>query len=454
MHKWQREHPTSLPPRTPYYLLLVFVPLIRRPLVAVTAAGILGLWLVWRWRHRRFALSPYCLRLERGRLWRRTVYIPLYRIATLSIRRPLWLRLLRAAQVTVDTDAGIPHTDARLTVTNAQAALFLPQADSARAHAVAAKRLWLLAVLSSDSPGGVILLAAAVRQSSLLLGEHVQQTLWNNFEAAADMLERLPRVTAMVILTLVCGWTVGAVRHLLRHLPFAVHRGDDTLTIYAGWLTRRIHCCTVDAIHYTDQRQTLIACLLRRHTVYIRCAGYGKDKATTAVVVPPCSLRQAQRELAAVLPSLTPVSLRYRPCRGAGIRYMRLPLAILTLLLLIALPSTHPFPLWQGWIRHMAIMGLFPCCWWMTVHCIAHRRAGIGYADGRYTLCYSRGLTLHCTTIPRHKIAAVKIRQTPRQQRRGACDLFLYTYHAWRRPHRVRHLAIQDVGTLFPIKEV
>ena len=86
-----------------------------------------------------------------------------------------------------------------------------------------------------------------------------------------------------------------------------------------------------------------------------------------------------------------------------------------------------------------------PCLWLLTVRILDRCTAGLGYAGGRYTLCYSRRLTLHRVTVPVDKVAAVHIRQSLWQRRRGVCDLKLYSYHEFRHPHRVRHLRLEDV---------
>jgi len=450
MHKRRREHPASLPAKAPYYLLLLLVPLTQGITEAVlTAIGLLFYWILRRlWRF--FTITPQGLQLERGLLLRQTTHIPLSRITTLTIERPLWLRIVGAARILVDTDGGTRWAaDARLTVPNRHARLFLSDSDGALWRP-RGWRLWLLAVLSSDSFGGVLLLVTILRQSSILLGEGIRQTVLDNLEAAAKMLTAIPRTAALLILILLCGWLVGALRHLMRHLPFAVHRGEQTITIYAGWLTRRIYCCALDAIHYTDSRQTLTGYLFRRHTVYISCTGYGKDKNTLAVILPPGGRIQTQRELAAMLPALTPVTVTLRPCRGALWRYCRLPLILLIVLPLLGTGAGMLFPLWRELIRYLALMGVFPCLWLLAVGILDRHRAGIGYADGKYTLCYARHLTLHRVTVPRRKMAAVRIRQSPWQRWRGTCDVTLYSYHESRRPHRVRHLSIQEIGTLFP----
>ena len=448
MLKRRREHPAALPTKAPYYLLLLSVPIFQGMTEAIVVT--LGLILYWGIRRRRryYTLTHHHLLLERGIVFRQNLHIPLSHITTLTIQRPIWLRIVGAARITINTEGNARRrTDTQLTVSNRYGRLFLPDSNGIlwRPHAV---RIWLLALLSSDSFGGVLLLTAILRQSSILLGEGIRQTVLDNLEEAADRLSTIPRTAALLMLILLCGWLTGVLRHLLRHLPFGICRGTHTITLYAGWLNRRIHCCAVDAIHDTDISQTLTACLCRRQTVYIHCTGYG-DPHTPSILLPPGTRAQTQKELTALLPHLSPVAVRLRPCRGALWRYIRLPLALLAALPLCSGGLGMLFPLWWELIRYLALMGTLPCLWLLAVRIIDRYRAGIGWNDDRYTLCYARHLTLHRVTLPRNRVATVRIRQTPWQRRHSICDLTLSSDHAKRRPHRVRHLSIQEVRTLF-----
>ena len=465
MIRVQREHPAAIPEHSVRYLLLLLPPLLRGmryiripdgfpqwlrgTWIDLTAAGLLLILPILAWWRRTYDVTPERLRLQRGLIWRRTAYIPLGLVTTLTVERPLWLRMLGAAHVAADTDAGSHRTaDVRLTVGREQANLFLPQTDGGYTLPIAGWRVWLLALLASDSFSGILLLATVFRQSGILLGEGLQQALLDNLEAAADAIAIIPRTAALLTMLLMAGWLLGTGRHLLRHLPFSVCRHEDTVTLRAGLFDYRTHGCAVGAIHYADRRQTLTARLLKLHTVYISCTGYGKDKNTLAVLLPPARAGQIQRELAALLPTITPIPLTLRPARGALLRYMRLPL-----LLLAAIPPTGQvaralFPLWQELILYLCLMATLPCLWLLAVRVLDRCSAGLGHADGRYTAVYSRRLTLHRVTIPAHKVAAVHIRQSLWQRRRGICDIKLYSYHEFRHPHRVRHLRIDEVRQL------
>ncbi len=463
----RREHPLAIPGHIPYYYLLLLLPLLRGIWYIRLPDGfprwLRGAWFdgavilillalsAIAWRRRTYDLNPHRLRLCRGILFTRTTLVSLRWITTLTVKRPFWMRPFHAVKVSADTDGGNHRlADVRLTVWHSHAAYFLP--DSADGVYLCAKswRIWLLSLLSSDSFGGLLLLTAALRQSSVLLGEGIRHTVMDNLEAVANTLTAIPRTAALLILIIAVGWIIGTIRHLLCHSPFALCRRDDTLTIYMGRLTRRIHCCAVEAINYVDIRQTLTAHLLKLYTVYVNCTGYGKDRNTLSVAIPPC--RRVTTEWRVLFPHLHPCAVTLRLAKGATFRYGRLPLLLLLLLPLGGQMAGWLFPPWQELITYLSIMTALPCGWLGAVRLASCRVAGIGYRNGQYSLCYPRRLTLHRVTIPREKVAMIRIRQSLWQRYRGVCDLCIYSNHEFRRPHKVRHLRYNDVNQL--LKEV
>ena len=465
--KRRREHPIAIPGHIPYYYVLLILPLLRGVWYIRLPDGfprwLRGTWFdgaviaallalsAIAWRRRTYDVSEHRLRLCRGIFYTRTTLVPLRWVTTLTVEWPLWMRPFGAVRVSADTDGGNHKlADLRLIVWRQHASLFVPDAEEGVYLCAKGWRIWLLCLLSSDSFGGLLLLTAALRQSSVILGEEIRHKVMNNLETAADTLAAIPRTAALLILILAIGWVAGTVRHLLRHLPFALCRRTDTLTIYTGRLTRRIHCCAVDAINYVDIRQTLTAHLLKVYTVYISCTGYGKDKNTLAVAIPPC--RRFVEEWRLLFPHLHSCRVRLRPAKGAWLRYLRLPLILLPTIPLLGQMVGWLFPLWQELATYLSLLAVLPCLWLGAVRLAACRVAGVGYENGQYSLCYARLLTLHRVTIPRDKVAMVHIRHSLWQRRRGRCDLRLYSNHEFRRPHKVRHLKYDEVQQL--LKEV
>lgn len=464
MSRPQHEHPAALPHRLSFFFWLFLPSLIRwvhflgldgqlpqwlqsylpdRLMGLLLISGAVALW--WR---RTYALSHHSLVLRRGVILRRTTHIPLSYITTLTIERPLWLQFFGGARVVADTDAGNHRmADLRLMVRRSQIALFLPDNNRVRFRA-AGWRTLLLSVLSSDSLGGFLLLITVLHHSSVLLGEGLRHTVMANLESAAEAVALIPKTAALIILALAAAWLTGTIRLLLRHLPFRVCRTQDTLTIYTGLFTRRFHCCALGAINYLDRQQTLTTHWLGLYTGYISCTGYGKDRNTRAVLIPPCRYAQVTLEATLFLPTMAHHQRSLRPGKGALWRYGRLPLSLLVLLPLAGWLIAHRFPLWQTLILYLTLAATLPCLWLLGVRWVDRRTAGLGYAKGCFCLSYSRYFTLHRVTIPRSKVSLVLIRQSLWQKRTGTCTVKIYSHHEFRRPHPVHHLPLDSVLTL------
>ncbi len=164
MSRRHHEHPAALLAHLGVYVWLVPLLWLRR-LPAAPWLGALPSWLrdsrldwalagvllsgaVLLWWRRTYTVSPHCLCVSRGVLVRRTTQLPILRITTLTVERPLWLRLVGGARVVADTDAGHHRmADLRLTVKRAHIPLFLPDERRVRFRA-GAGRIGLLAELA------------------------------------------------------------------------------------------------------------------------------------------------------------------------------------------------------------------------------------------------------------------------------------------------------------------
>ena len=465
MDNHRRQHPAAILRYTGRFIFLLLVPLFRGSLHIRSPYGIyawlrggwvdlltVGLllalsWLSW-WLHT-YRLTPESLTVRRGILVRRTTVIPLRFLTTLTVERRFLYRPFGVVRVTADTDAGHRRmADVSLLVGRREAVLFSAEKADAPVYRPSYGRLVLLSLFFSNSLSGVVLLAVTLRQAGLLLGEGVGQLVLEGLQAAAGAVTVIPRTAALLGLVLLGGWLVTAVGHLLRHLPFSAQRREDLLVITTGWLTRRTHTCAVKAVHYADFRRTLPALLTGRGTVYICCTGYGKDKNTLAVLIPPTRPKQADAELSRLLPSYLSVPLTVRPGFSALWRYVRLPLLTGLSLWLFAERLAGLLPSWAAALGPLVGVGVLPCGWLLAMRVAAFRLAGLGCADGRLTLSTWRRLTLHRVTVPLSHVTTLRLRQSPFQRLSGRCDVWIYTANEARHPYRIRHLPLWEVERL------
>ncbi len=468
--KWviapRRQHPLAIPRYTAKYILLLTVPLIRglrywhNPTDWTT--WLHGSWLdlaalflllilpLMAWRKHAYGLSKNAFHLHRGLILRRQTVIPRRAVTTLTVERPLLFRLIHAARVVVDTEAGDHrHADFSLTVGKTALRDFLAQRRAyARRKLYAYQPPWyrcgIVSLFMSDSLYGVLLLATAIWQSGRVLGEGVRDLFLENLNAASDAVRGIPRVAALCVLGIVGGWLVAALRNCLRYIPFYVTRYRRVLTVRTGAFTKRTYFCTVTAINYADIRQTLLSKFLHLDTVFVHCIGYGKIRGTLSLLIPACRSVNAATILHNLLPELRRQPLCYRPAPRSWWRYCRYPALIIALLYPIAYVLSMHLSLWGDILRSLAVIAYIPCLWWLTVTVIDCRTAGISRHEQTVTVTYARRLTFHTVVLPHDKIVAIKWRQSPWQRRRGTGDLWLYSTAEKGTAHPVRNLHITD----------
>ncbi len=466
----RHQHPSAMLRYTTRYLILLTVPLVRTLRYIQTPhkdfPWIYGGWLdliailllliipdVY-WQGHTYALTKSAFHIRRGIQLERNRIIPRRAITTLIIERPFFLRPLRAARITVDTDAGgKQRAELTLTVDEKSAKEILAQRQAyARKKLHRFRPKWFhvaaLSLLASDSLSGVLLLTTALYQSGRLLGEQYRKTIIGNLEAAATYIRIIPRTIALLTLIILCGWGIAALRNLFRHLPFCVTRHRRVVAIRAGTLTRRDYLCTVDAINFVDYRQTLLSKLFRSYIVFIHCIGYGKTRETLSLLIPASPISHSENTVQCLLPEFRrlPIALTPAPC--SLFRYMRYPL----LMILFLYPAAHIIslliPWWSEVLINLAILMYIPLLWWLTVSIVDRYTAGIAKQGNCITVAYARRLTFHVVVIPQSKIVVSRFRQSPSQRRKHTGDLFLYTYSEKQKVHRIRNLPYDGLTAL------
>ena len=460
----RRQHPIAILRYSFRYLFLLTVPLLRGSRYIQSPQGLYrwvqGAWidisaiilllllptLLW-WGHK-YTLTDESFILQRGFIIRFKTVIPRRHISTLSVERPFYLRVLRAARIAVDTDAGIRYrADFTLTVSEQHAREILAErqkTDEPIRHRYRAPwaHIVVLSLLVSNSLSGVLILASAFYRSGRLLGEALP--LVGNLENAAAYLHIIPRTTAFFVLVLLSGWGIAAVRNLLRHLPFNATRYPSQLAIRNGAITRRDHLCSICSVHYIDYRQTLLCKLFRLSIVFIHCIGYGKGRDSLSLLIPACPTKRAKRQANLLMPEFQTQTVTVRPAPRSLWRYIAMPLCGMLFIYPTAYVIAPLFSLWRDILINLALIVYIPLIWAITVRIIDRYTSGIGCNDTFVTLRYSKRLTFHTVTVSKADIVSCHFRQSVFQRRRKKGDLIILTYSEEPRRHRIRHIRESD----------
>ena len=209
---WLHSHPFLILHNLKGFVYMLIIPLVRGFVTAF--GGGLSAWLdsAWvdllvlcfilagsflQWYFCRYRFGREGLHAATGLVVRRSYFIPLSQVATLSAVRSFYMRPFGAVNLRVDTLAGSKkRSDFSLFVSNAEAqrilGLHLHRENShlalTRQYRPRSLYVAALAAFSSSSFAGVLFLSTLVSQTGKLLGNEFSERIYGTFERVTQLL--------------------------------------------------------------------------------------------------------------------------------------------------------------------------------------------------------------------------------------------------------------------------
>lgn len=469
--KCYRAHPITIVANLRKVLFLALIPLSRGVFAAFVAGSGFAPWLsqLWldilalllmfgsaigRWFCIRFCYDAHCLEVRSGFFMRRTQLIPWSQVTALSFTTHFSLALFGGVRFCAETlwPARKPAHAINLILakkhTDAIKAL-IPGLDNRQIlYKPNFGRIAALSLLTSNSFGGILYLAAFVSQTGKLLGQAFSGAVHAAFEQAAHLLPLglalgLPPFASALAVLLLAGWLIGFFRMFLRCNGFSLVRRGKTITINGGFLTRYNAYFKINELFFADIRQSLLTKLLKLYSLYIRdrCVIF-TEKAD-----------QFAEQRKNVLPEFTPVPRQLGPKTGSILRYIGLPVLCLGVIWPGFRFLVRLNPAFRAAYRFAAIMTAALMLWLLAVKLVDFFSAGVSFSGTSFTLRYSKGLAFHTVIIPQNHVAAFEIRQSPLMRFGPACDLVVRTKAKSHRAHCCRGLIKSEVIRFLRLKE-
>ena len=306
-------------------------------LLAFLSLGVL-LWLSFT-----IEVSEEGLLIKRGVLKREVRFLPVSRYNCLSVVSPMSVRLFGGVYLRVDTPGGglkqadllmlLRTKDCRQIIKLLQLPDSLEQPAHTRSYTPKNRYVFVLAMVTSNSFAGVLLISTFVTQAGNILGEQFSEMLYGTFENVTRTLAfGVPPAAFALACILFFGYLCAFVVSLSRHANFHVIRRKNLLEVRAGLLTKRSYRIAADKIAYLDIRRSLLTCLLGVYSIFLSTVGYGKFKDDVSALIPCVRKRQLERSLQLLLPEyhLSQRTAKPNHLRSAG-RYIWRSAALLGL---------------------------------------------------------------------------------------------------------------------------
>jgi putative membrane protein len=389
-----------------------FAPALAIGAVIVAAATSVIGWLRFRWR-----VVEGTLVIDQGLFERRQRVIPLERIQTVELVRPLGHRLLGVVQVRIETVGG-SKTEGQLE------ALAPPVAERLRA-------VLLGRAAQAPSPGDQDVLARLGLRTLVLAGltggrvgvvavlfGAVNEVFGDRFEQLIDLPSRLSvqATIVLVALAVLAAFLISVGATAVTYWGFTLTRDNGTLLVRRGLLEQRLDTIPARRIQAVSVEENAVRQILGLAAVRVEVAGRpGAEAQQTGVLLP---LGQREEAFALVerlfaMGGLGAVSLEPMPARARTRRIMRAVLSTLV--------GTAGAVVSAGAVGLWALTFFIPLVAWA----LAAYRA-LGHAEHKDVIVARAGVLVRRTTfVPVTRMVSLELSANPFQRRVQLATLVL-----------------------------
>ncbi|MDQ0340296.1 putative membrane protein [Caldalkalibacillus uzonensis] len=313
-----------------FMLIFVFISLVSTGvshkflLLVITLTGvaimliIAGSVLYW-WRFIYYVKDGE-LRIEYGILIRKRRYIPTERIQSINLTAGIIHRLLGLTKVEIDTATSSEHAEATLAAVELSEAKKLqallsagqPETDTGHQHTSTADFSRPESGVHYHLPVKDLLIAASTSGSfgvlfSILLAvispiDKLFPSL-NLFDLLTDFVQsNLTLILYLVPLIALVSWLAAIIYTAVKYANFTLVRRDTDVYVSYGLLERREFTIPLRRIQAIRITENPLRQLFGLTTVYIECAGYGKEYGGSRMLYPLLRRRDLESFLQAVAP--------------------------------------------------------------------------------------------------------------------------------------------------------
>ena len=471
--EFKHPHPINILENTTKYFYLLLLPLIRGLLSSRGGfySWLRGAWFdlvilsfillmaVLRWLTTCYAFDEEGIHINQGLLVRQHAYLPYDRLTMVYLEYPFFFRPFRAVRLKADTDGGyIRGTDFSVTLSRNLAAklfqrsqhVFLSEENIKKVYHPQWFYVAILSLITSNTLTGVVFASTLISQSGNLLGKEFEDQLVVRLTDLAKILAfGLPPAAALLAYILLGGWLISFFMTIIRHINFNVVRQGKNLEIKTGVITSRSYSIHTERINLIEIRQSFTTKLLGFFTVFIHCAGYGKQKNELSVLIPAADKYEAKRNLNLLLPEIPLIKKRFRPKIRTLSRFLIPPVTIILCVFAVFSLLYLFFPLMRSLTLFIGIMAEVPGVWWLFVKILSFLHTGIGKENGVYTFYYSYAYAFFTTSLPEHKISELQVRQSIFQKMAGCCDVVVFSYSEGKKRFVIPNITEDDVNKIF-----
>ena len=409
------------------------------------------------WYYFTFSVTSSGILFKKGVFLKKTTFIDFSQISAVTKEKPFLLTPFKVCRIFVDTDGGnLRKSDFKITLSDADAnkLTHLMRADlkqssqTPKYYVPSSLYVLILSFVTSNSLSGIVFLATLIKQSGDFLGQDIGSIIATRLTNIVKFLAfGIPTTTAILAYVVLLGFALSFIRGALRHYGFNSIRTQNLLSIGNGLFTKREYLISTSKVNFIEIRQNLITKFLKLYSVFIHCAGYGKQRDEMPVIIPAEKKDKSGDSLNNLFPEIPLCKKEFAPRLNTLSKFFIPPCALIISLLVVFHILLLAFPN-SDTLFFLSIMAQIPSFIWFAVKFVGFFHTGAGQNGDVVTFYYTHGFSILTKSIPRDKISKVIIKQTPFQKMVNCCSLVIYPYAEGKRHFTVINLNCDDVKKL------
>ncbi|MEG1996390.1 MAG: PH domain-containing protein, partial [Oscillospiraceae bacterium] len=411
--EFKRSHPINIFEHTSKYLALLIFPVLRALFLSggsfrewftgawfdISVVSIILLFGWWGWYWYTYRVDSDGIYIKKGIFLRYKRFIPYTNISIVSVEYPFWLKSIKVARLTADTDGGwskssdfkitIKYTEVEPITSNFKKTIINPEAVK-RVYLPKNFQIAILSFIASNSLAGVLFLSTFLSGTGSVLGKEFENGIVNKITSITQALSvGLPPIAGTLALVLLGGWLASFFVNLIRHLKLSAVRQSDGLHIKTGVISNYEHVVDIHRINLIEIRQTLSTKIFGIYSTFIHCNGYGKRKNELAVLMPAGRKKEVRKNLKLLLPEINLGTRKCKPHIRYLSRFLIPPLCWIGGVGVAWIIADYIFPNYSQIIFFFGLMIELPCIWFLFVKIASFLHTGIGVSEDVYTFSYT-----------------------------------------------------------------
>lgn len=418
----------------------------------------------FKWFYSYYYIDNDTFCYTHGIFIKKTDYFPSKNIAASDISSNPFFMIFRALVIQFDTIGGLGNKfDFKILIYQNQLP-YIKECISIKSKAELKHNIpiykpkfyniLLLSLSSSNFALGFLLSYAFLSKMSKITGEYLSKLIFDTLnEFSQKALFGIPPAISFLGYLFLLGWGISFISLLLKYSRFSLYNEKNNLNIIRGVFWEHNYVIKKNHINTVKVRQTLFMKILGICSIYVKCAGFGKQKGELSVIIPCIEEFEIEEYTLKVFPNIKSKNPSLKPNEKAHFRFLFTPLLYITLtftagvignsFLSNILKTETTIILWT------AFFIIIFCLWWLIIRELTYRYSGISIGEKEIILNRGKILGIESIFIPREKIQKIIISQNIFQRFNKICDITITALSSDGEKYKVKNLDLEKSKALF-----